>query len=79
MSIQAIARLISTKEVSVTQSAEYNRLRKRLSDIAAELKKLEGKTDELSKKKRAKLLEDQKITRAQKKRAQTTSDLKALS
>lgn len=38
MSIQAIARLISTKEVSVTQSAEYNRLRKRLSDIAAELK-----------------------------------------
>lgn len=69
MAIQALARLNATKEVSATQSAEYNRLRKRLSDIAAELKKLEGKTDETSKKKRAKLLEDQRITRAQKKKA----------
>lgn len=54
--------------VTAASSAEVLRLRKRIATINKELQGMQGKNDPASKTKRAKLTEDLKVSRAQKKR-----------
>lgn len=70
MTIKAIP-LQAITRIEIASDAERGRLRKRIDQLNKDLKALVGKDDKSSSTKRAKIQEDLKVSRAQKKRLST--------